>query len=268
MANFSEISSRYEKDSVVQKSASELLFDLLDIQPNDSVLDLGCGTGHLAKLIRHTTRGRIIGVDPSEGMILKAKENNPDQDLSFYCCSAEQLEYINEFDKIFCNSAFQWFMDYKKALQKCFAALKSNGKIAIQAPATDHFCPNFMQAIEEVKKHNSTSDTFAKFTSPWLFRNTAEEYSGLFAQAGFKVETSYIDRVVTSHTAAEAYNIFESGAAAGYLNSSYYPAPLSHEYLSIFRDSVKKSFAEQASKTGQIDLVFHRIYLLAVKNDG
>lgn len=42
MTNFNEISSEYESHSLVQKAASEVLFDLLKIQPNDDVLDLGC----------------------------------------------------------------------------------------------------------------------------------------------------------------------------------------------------------------------------------
>ncbi|GBD98747.1 trans-aconitate 2-methyltransferase [bacterium BMS3Abin07] len=152
MANFTEISSKYEKDSVVQKSASEILFDLLDIQPEDNVLDLGCGTGHLSKLIRETTKGKVIGVDPSDGMIEKAKENYSDQDIIFRNCSAEQLEYKDEFEIIFCNSAFQWFADHKKALKACHDALKHNGKMAIQAPAKDVYCPNFIEAIEGGKK--------------------------------------------------------------------------------------------------------------------
>lgn len=268
MANFTEISSRYEKDAVIQKSASEILFDLLDIQPNDNVLDIGCGTGHISKTIKDKTRGRVVGVGPSEGMIEKAKENYSDQDITFRCCSAEQLDYKSEFEIIFCNSAFQWFIDHKKALKACNEALKFNGKMAIQSPATENYCPNFLKGIEVVKKHKSTEDIFAKFTSPWFFLNTAEEYSGLFEEAGFKVQKSFIDKVVTSHSVEEAYKIFESGAAAGYLNPSYYITPLSQKYIESFRDIIRKSFEEQASKTGYLDLVFYRIYLLALKKDG
>lgn len=265
MANFSEISSKYERDAVVQKSASEILFDLLDIQPDDNVLDLGCGPGHISKAIQDKTSGKVVGVDPSEGMIKKAKENYSDHNIPFQNYSAEQLDYKSAFEIILCNSAFQWFIDHKKALKACHDALKYNGKMAIQAPAKDNYCPNFLQAIEDVKSHKSTKDIFATFTSPWLFLNTAEEYSELFEQAGFNVEKSFFDKVVTSHSAAEAYKIFESGAAAGYLNPSYYSTQLSQEYIESFRHIVRRSFEKQASKAGRVDLIFYRIYLLALK---
>ncbi len=131
MANFTEISSKYENNAIVQKSASEILFDLLDIQANDNVLDLGCGTGHITKIIRDKTEGKVIGVDPSEGMIEKAKEKYSNLGIVFRNCSAEELDYQHEFDVIFCNSAFQWFKDHRRALRACHNALKQSGKIAI-----------------------------------------------------------------------------------------------------------------------------------------
>ena len=265
MPNFSEISAKYEEDSIAQKSAAEILFELLDIQPNDNVLDLGCGTGHITKLIKEKTKGNVVGVDPSEGMIKKGKEKYSEQGLSFRICSVEQLDYKNEFEIIFCNSAFQWFVNPEQALKACYDALKNKGRMAVQAPATDDYCPNFLQAIEEVGRDDSTKDTFGSFTSPWLFLNTAEEYKKLFVDAGFKVEKSTIDEVVTSHTAEEAYKIFESGAAAGYLNQDYYRARLTEEYTESFRNIVRKSFESQTNATGQVELTFHRIYLLAVR---
>ena len=49
--DFTEISCRYEKESLVQRTAAELLLSLLQIGSQDDVLDLGCGTGHLAASI-------------------------------------------------------------------------------------------------------------------------------------------------------------------------------------------------------------------------
>ncbi len=136
MTNFTEIAVKYENDSVVQKSASEILFDLLNIQPNDNVLDLGCGTGHISKLIKEKTEGKVVAVDPSKGMIEKAQEKFSTQGISFRVCSAEQLDYRNEFDIIFCNSSLQWFVNPTEAIKRCYNSLRIKGKMAITIDIT------------------------------------------------------------------------------------------------------------------------------------
>lgn len=265
MSDFSEISKQYESNSVVQKSASQTLFELLDIQAKDDVLDLGCGTGHITKEIKGKTGGKVVGVDPSEGMIEKAQEQFSNLGITFRVCSAEQLDYKNEFDIIFCNSAFQWFVNPIKAVKACYSSLKMNGKMAIQAPAKDNYCPNFLTAIKEVRLNKATKDIFSGFNSPWFFRDTAEEYTALFSRAGFRVQTSNIVEVNTYHSVEETYKIFESGAAAGYLNQAYYSTQLTQEYKDSFRSIVRNSFNNQADETKKVRLTFYRIYLLAKK---
>jgi len=50
--------------------------DVLSLQPGNSVLDIGCGTGDLAfRLARRVgATGKIIGVDPSPEMIARARQ--------------------------------------------------------------------------------------------------------------------------------------------------------------------------------------------------
>ena len=166
---------------------------------------------------------------------------------------------------IFCNSAFQWFKNHRRALRACHNALKQGGKIAIQAPAKEIYCPNFITAINEVKNNESTKTIFESFNQPWLFLNTREEYAKLFEDAGFKVRRSWIDEVTTYHSPEEVYKIFKSGAAAGYLNQDYYGKTLTREYISDFKGIVRKSLEEQADETGKVKLIFYRYYLLAIK---
>jgi ubiquinone/menaquinone biosynthesis C-methylase UbiE len=151
MTDFSEIAKRYEKDSLVQKSASEQLFDELQISGNDDVLDVGCGAGNLTKTISEKTKGKVVGVDASEGMIAEAKKKYGAFGIDFAVCPVEKLTYTNSFDAVFCNSAFQWFKKPKAALQSCFKALKAGGRMGIQAPARNSYCPNYIEAIEKVK---------------------------------------------------------------------------------------------------------------------
>jgi trans-aconitate 2-methyltransferase len=75
---FSEIAKRYRETSLVQQSAAETLFRLLAIEGSEDVLDVGCGTGNLTKKIRGATSGRVVGIDPAEGMIERAAREHGD----------------------------------------------------------------------------------------------------------------------------------------------------------------------------------------------
>ncbi len=148
--------------------------------------------------------GEVAGIDPSPGMIEEAKKRS--EGIVFEVKSAEELDYENHFDVIFCNSAFQWFREPEKAIENCFRALKSGGRIGIQAPAKKVYCPNFIEAIERVKRDERTRDIFKHFKSPWFFLETAEEYRKLFEKFGFRVVFSKIECVKTRHTPEEVFD--------------------------------------------------------------
>jgi ubiquinone/menaquinone biosynthesis C-methylase UbiE len=263
--SFSEIARRYERDSRVQAPAAEILIGLLGIDQREDVLDLGCGTGQLTRRIREMTSGRAVGVDASEGMIREAVEKSKGLDIGFETRRAEELEYRDAFDVIFCNSAFQWFKNPEPVLVNCRRALRKGGRMGIQAPARTVYCPNFIRAVEQVAHDPRTRETFASFRSPWFFLETAEEYASLFERAGFTVAFSRIDPVKSSHPPEEVLKIFDSGAAAGYLNRDFYAVPIDDAYVEAARQIIESAFHDQANEAGLVELVFHRIYLVATK---
>lgn len=261
--DFTRIAAKYEKDSVVQKNASDLLLTLLDIQREESVLDLGCGTGGVTNLIRLRTKGRVVGADVSVGMITQAREKYPNVEFRFL--DALDLDYENEFDAIFANSSFQWFKQPKRALTRCLAALKPGGRMGIQAPATTNYCPAFVQAVKDVESDERTRITFGRFEYPWLFLENADQYRALFQDCGFEVPFAKIETVKSYHKPADAMKIFSSGAAAGYWNQAYYHVLINDSYIHLFSDIVLKSFENQAGPDGMVELLFNRIYLVGVK---
>lgn len=263
--DFTKIATEYEEYATVQKSASEVLLKLLKISDNEDVLDLGCGTGHLTREIKSLTNGKVVGVDPSEGMIREAIEKSKGLDIMYEIKSAEDINYEGSFDIIFCNSAFQWFKDPEKAIKNCYRALRRNGRIGIQAPAKKIYCPNFIEAIEMVKRDDRTKEIFSHFREPWFFLETAEEYKSLFEKCGFKVVFSKIETITTEHTPEEVFKIFSSGAIAGYLNQDYYDIKLAEDYISAFKTILKKAFELQTEK-GIVKLKFNRIFLIAIKD--
>ena len=68
------MANEYEEHAPIQKSAGDMLIALLNIGKNEDVLDLGCGVGNITRRIRKMTTGKVVGIDPSEGMIKKARE--------------------------------------------------------------------------------------------------------------------------------------------------------------------------------------------------
>lgn len=264
--DFNSKAFTYANSSLVQKSASETLLNLLSIQPGEDVLDLGCGPGHITKKIARITDGTVMGIDISEGMIEQAISSSQGfPNLSYYVMDAENFELPVRFDVIVCNSAFQWFQKPKEALVHCFNALKQAGRIGVQAPATQLYSPNFVAAIEKISKHPDTQETFKNFKSPWFFLERKEEYEQLFRSCGFDVIHSELRNESNLFSIEEAYKIYQSGAENGYLNQSFYTVTLTDDYINSFRKMVKETFEEQADDSGMVNLKFKRIYLMAKK---
>ncbi len=261
---FSEIARRYQETSVVQQSAAETLFRSLAIGSSEDVLDVGCATGNLTRKIRAATSGRVVGIDPAEGMIERAARELGDG-IDFTVLSAEAMAFRNEFDVIFCNSTFQWVRDADKAVAGFSNALRVGGRVGIQAPARSDYCPNFLSAIEAVAKDSYCGPTFARFKSPWLFFEDVDEYATLFVRHGFRVPLSEIQTVESAHTPSQTFDIFASGAIAGYLDPACYRCPIDDQYETRFRHTVREQFERQAGADGLVRLVFRRIFLVAVR---
>jgi trans-aconitate methyltransferase len=273
-ARFDPLAATYERNAVVQKGAAEALLELLALGPEEDVLDLGCGPGHLTRRIRLATRGRVEGVDASPAMIEEARRAAPEvasrsvsgvapQPLRFRVARAEDLACDAEFDVVVCNSAFHWFRDPARALARVRAALRPGGRLGLQAPATRRYCPSFVDAMARVAEHPETREAFARFRSPWLFLESAAEYAALVERAGFSVSVARLEAQRERQPPEGAMRIFESGAAAGYLAQDSYDAPIDAAYAARVRDVVRASLAAEADADGAVELVFHRVFLVA-----
>jgi trans-aconitate methyltransferase len=261
---FSEIARRYRESSIVQNSAADILFALLNIRKNESVLDVGCGTGNLTRKIYDLSGGLVIGVDAAEGMIRESIRIYGN-DIKFQVGSAEDINFKDLFDVIFCNSTLQWIKDVDKAIIRFYRALKKGGRIGVQAPAGKEYSPNFISAIEAVKNNSLGASYFKDFIDPWFFLDTAREYAECFTRHAFKVVFSEIQTIESLHSPEEVYSIFASGAIAGYLNKSYYRHGFDEKYQEEFKKIIRQEFIKQAIHNGKVKLVFKRIYLIAVK---
>src|SRR5919108_5331348 len=93
--------------------------DAAQIQPGQRVLDVGCGTGVLAREVasRMGSSGRVAGIDPSPGMVAVAKQLAPTVDWREGL--AESLPFPDQsFDAVVSQFGLMFFTDRRQALRE------------------------------------------------------------------------------------------------------------------------------------------------------
>lgn len=114
------------------RPALELL-DRIRLESPKKILDLGCGTGNVTKIISEKwENSEVIGLDSSEQMLDKAKKlsqkiNWQLQDINFW--------NPNEtFDLIYSNATLHWVKNHTKIFQHLVSKINRNGILAVQMP--------------------------------------------------------------------------------------------------------------------------------------
>ena len=99
--------------------------ELLAPQPDETILDLGCGTGHLSAQLAQNS-SHVVGLDPSETMLRAAREHYPD--LDFRAGDARTFQLPERFDAVFTNAVLHWIPDPQAVADNVFAHLKNGGR--------------------------------------------------------------------------------------------------------------------------------------------
>lgn len=260
-ARFDPIAARYERDSSAQRAGADLLLELAAPRPGEAVLDVGCGTGQLAERLARLGCAPVVGVDPSPRMVAEARARGA-EGVRFERAAAEEVAFERAFDLVLSNSALQWFHDPQGAVAAMRRALRRGGRVAIQAPATLAYVPEFVAAMAEVAEAPATRQVFARWRTPWTFLERAEDYAALLAGAGLAVTHARIEELLQREDLDGAMRVFGSGAEAGYLEPACYPGGFPAGYPEAVRAVVRASFARRLAADGRLALRFRRVFLL------
>ncbi len=112
-------------------------FSLGPIHPGEAVLDIGCGAGVDSLVAAHLAgpRGRVIGLDVTAEMIVKANSNREllgFANVEFQVGEGEALPFPdNNFDVVISNGVLNLTVDKGKALGEAYRVLKPGGRFMV-----------------------------------------------------------------------------------------------------------------------------------------
>jgi demethylmenaquinone methyltransferase/2-methoxy-6-polyprenyl-1,4-benzoquinol methylase len=116
------------------RTAKEL--KLILIRQDAMVLDLCCGTGDLAFSLARNAQARILGVDFSHAMLIRAREKalatNGAKPMPFLEADALRLPFPDEaFDLVTSAFGFRNLANYEDGLREIYRVLKPSGTLGI-----------------------------------------------------------------------------------------------------------------------------------------
>jgi SAM-dependent methyltransferase len=106
------------------------VLDRMQLASDENVLDIGCGTGWLVRLLaEHLPEGRVVGVDLSDEMIARARRRYVDlENVMFVRGEADELPWdANFFTRVISVESAYYWPDPARSLREIFRVLQEGG---------------------------------------------------------------------------------------------------------------------------------------------
>jgi len=168
----------YDKNARFVSDLGMPVMELLNAQPGERILDLGCGDGVLTRKLQDIGCD-VIGIDSSPELIRAALG----LELNVSVQDAYEIDFNEEFDAVFSNAVLHWLKDADRVIGNVYRALRTGGRFV--AECGGHKCCQTIQTALVLELQRRGYDGWA--ANPWYFPTT-EDYGARLAKAGFSVD--------------------------------------------------------------------------------
>lgn len=122
-----------QKMNLVNKALYDLTLDVMELEDNDSILEIGFGTGiFFSNLFEKNPTIKVSGIDYSEEMVEMARETNREYisngTLKLKLGNSDSIPFPSQsFSKVFCNMVIYFWDQPEKHLNEIKRILKPGG---------------------------------------------------------------------------------------------------------------------------------------------
>lgn len=150
-ASAPELYERYLVPAITSAWATDLL-DRVALRRGESVLDIACCTGGVARLAAHRGHaGQLVGIDLNAAMLAVARAKSTT--VEWVEGSALDLPFdADSFDVVLCQLGLQFFPDRPLALKEMVRVLKPGGRAGFNVYSAIERTPaahTFVQALDK-----------------------------------------------------------------------------------------------------------------------
>lgn len=155
----------------------------LELNGDEVVLDAGCGSGRVsAELAKRLPQGRLIAVDGSAAMIVKARERLG-EGVTYMVADLSELKLGEPVDLIFSTATFHWILDHDHLFERLRRALRPGGRLIAQCGGQGNVA-EYAKAIAAIAARPKFGRHFEGMTGMWNFA-APDETERRLREAGF-----------------------------------------------------------------------------------
>ncbi|MFK8186189.1 MAG: methyltransferase domain-containing protein [Phormidesmis sp.] len=179
--------ANYQENFSYVWQGGESLLAMLNPQPHERILDLGCGTGQLTAQIA-MSEASVIGLDYDAAMIEQARANylnvapNVTPNVTFDVADAANFQLPTPVDAVFSNAALHWVTDVDAAARCIAGALKPGGRFVAELGGKGNV-RTIIAALETVSGRDNLN--------PWYFPSVAD-YAAVLEAVGLEVSFAHL----------------------------------------------------------------------------
>jgi len=179
-----------------QRRLHSTIFEFLNINESDLVLEIGCGKGDLTEKLSKKYK-KIVALDISSVGVKKARERvDVDYNYEFLVADATKLPFdSNQFDVVIISEVLEHVVDQARCIHEIYRVIKPNGYLMLTTPNSGGIHRNIIKLVHKLlrKPYRPSSQIIDNPLSPTELKRILSPYFTIEKKRGILYTLPYLE---------------------------------------------------------------------------